>query len=333
MGGDFGPRFVVPACLAALERNPLLSIGLVGHPQQLEPLCARALPRLGGRLQLWPALDSIAMDDAPAQVLRGKPDASMRVALQQVRDGRAQACVSAGNTGALMALSRHVLKTLPGIDRPAIMTALPATTGRVYMLDLGANVDTRPANLLQFALMGSAALEVTGVRSPRVALLNIGIESVKGSALVRDTHELLQACTAVRYTGYIEADAVFRGEADVVVCDGFVGNVLLKGTEGMAHLLMDSLRSHVRASVWRRLLALLNRPMWRSLQDDWSPDHYNGALLLGVDGLVVKSHGGAGERAFLAAIELAARTAPGNLPVQLGRQMALQAQMSGGNVT
>lgn len=333
MGGDFGPRFVVPACIAALDRNPSLSIVLVGHPDQVSPLCELVLPRFADRLKLQPALECITMDDAPGSVLRGKPDASMRVALQMVRDGKADACVSAGNTGALMALARHVLKTLPDIDRPAIMTALPAENGRVYILDLGANVDTKPANLLQFALMGSAALEVTGVAAPRVALLNIGIESVKGSALVREAHSLLQTRTDIRYTGYIEADAVFRGEADVVVCDGFVGNVLLKGTEGVARLLSQSLRRQATATLWRRVLARLNASMWRTLRHEWSPDHYNGALLLGVDGLVVKSHGAAGERAILAALELATRAAPGDLAGRVAAQMAWQGSESPQDVT
>lgn len=324
MGGDFGPRFVVPACLAALERNPKLTICLVGDPHQLHPLCGELLSQSGSRLMLQPALESIAMDEAPAHVLRSKPDASMRVALQLVRNGQAQVCFSAGNTGALMALARHVLRTLPGIDRPAIMGALPTVNGRVHLLDLGANVDTRADNLLQFALMGAAALELAGARQPRVALLNIGTETLKGSQLVRDADILLRQRSDLNYLGYIEADAVFRGEADVVVCDGFAGNVLLKGVEGMARLLTQSLREHASATFWRRMLAWFNRGMWQELAQGWSPDHYNGALLLGVDGLVVKSHGGAGHQGLLAALELAA-TVPLDVPTRLARHLELGA--------
>lgn len=325
MGGDFGPRFVVPACLKAVQRNPQLSICLVGDPQQLLPLCAEQLSQPGSRLRVQSALECIGMGDAPAQALRSKPDSSMRVALQLVRDGQAQVCVSAGNTGALMALSRHVLRTLPGIDRPAIMTALPAATGQVHLLDLGANVDTRSEHLLQFALMGTAALEVAGAQRPRVALLNVGIESAKGSLLVRDADELLRERCDLNYQGYIEADAVFRGEVDLVVCDGFAGNVLLKGAEGVARLLTESLRQHASASPWRRLLGWFNQRMWRELSADWSPERYNGALLLGVDGLVVKSHGGAGPGALLAALERAAKV-PVDVPHKLAQHLALKAE-------
>lgn len=324
MGGDFGPRFVVPACLTALQRNPQLEICLVGDPKQLEPLCAEQLSQAGSRLSLHPALECIGMGDAPAQALRTKPDSSMRVALQLVRDGQAQVCVSAGNTGALMALARHVLRTLPGIERPAIMSALPTAKGRVHLLDLGANVDCRPEHLLQFALMGTAALEVAGEQRPRLALLNIGIESVKGSQLVRETDLLLRKRSDLNYQGYIEADAVFRGDVDLVVCDGFIGNVLLKGTEGVAHLLSESLRQQAKATTWRRILAWLNRTMWRELAIAWSPDNYNGAVLLGVDGLVVKSHGGASIPALVAALELAA-TVPADVPHRLAEHLALKA--------
>lgn len=321
MSGDQGPRIIVPACLAALRRNLSLKILLVGDPEQLSGLL-KSLPKaLAPRVRVHPATEIILMDDPPAQMLRGKPDASMRIALQLVRDGQACACVSAGNTGALMALARHVLKVIPGIDRPAIMTALPAQAGPVHLLDLGANVDTTAEQLVQFALMGSLAQELAGQQRPRVALLNVGIESIKGSQQVRQAAASLKQIDSIHYTGFIEADAVFANGADVVVCDGFVGNVLLKGAEGIARLMAGQLREEAQRTVWRKLLVALNCGLWRGLAKRWSPDRYNGAVLLGVQGLVVKSHGAAGERAFLAALEQAAQIAAEDLPARLAERL------------
>lgn len=321
MGGDFGPRCVVPACIASLIRYSSLHIILVGNPQQVEE-CMHELPSsVKQRLTILPAQDSIEMGDAPAQILRGKPDASMRVALQLVREGRAQACISAGNTGALMALSKHILKTLPQIERPAIMTALPTQKSTTHLLDLGANVDCSAEQLLQFAVMGSAAVRLGGVSQPRVALLNVGVESIKGNQQVRQAAELLAGLENINYIGYIEGDGVYRGEADVVVCDGFVGNVLLKSSEGLARLMAATLFEEVKRTFWRRSLAWLNRNMWSEVHKRWSPDHYNGALLLGVDGVVVKSHGAANQLAFEAAIQTAMLAVQENLPVRLGQQI------------
>lgn len=321
MSGDYGPRVIVPACFSALRRNSSLQIILVGDPARLSLLLTNTPAKLSARLRVHPATEVVLMEDPPARMLRGKPDSSMRVALQLVHDGQAAACVSAGNTGALMALARHVLKVIPGIDRPAIMTSLPAASGPVHLLDLGANVDATADQLVQFALMGSLALELDGVVQPRVALLNIGIESIKGSQQVRLAASCLEQAGSLNYTGYIEADAVFRNEADVVVCDGFTGNVLLKTTEGAARLMASQLREEAGRTLWRKLLALLNRGLWRELGRRWSPDRYNGAALLGVNGLVIKSHGGAGERAFLAALELAARMSREDLPARLAQRL------------
>ncbi len=324
MSGDHGPRFIVPACFSALRRNPSLQIILVGEPAQLSLLLKHTPAELSARLCVQPASEVVLMEDSPARMLRGKQDSSMRVALQLVHDGQAVACVSAGNTGALMALARHVLKVIPGIDRPALMTSLPAAKGPVYLLDLGANVDATADQLVQFALMGSLALELDGVARPRVALLNIGIESIKGSQQVRLAASCLEQASTLNYTGYIEADAVFRNEADVVVCDGFAGNVLLKATEGAARLLSNQLREEAGRTLWRKGLALLNQGLWRELSRRWSPDRYNGAALLGVNGLVIKSHGGAGERAFLSALELAARMAREDVPTRLAQRLDMQ---------
>lgn len=333
MSGDQGPRVIVSACLAALRRNPLLNIILVGNPEQLSALLGKTSGPLAARLRVHPATETVLMHDPPAQMLRGKPDSSMRIALQLVRDGQAGACISAGNTGALMALARHILKVIPGIDRPAIMSALPAQNGPVYLLDLGANVDSTAEQLVQFALMGSLALELAGQERPRVALLNVGIESIKGNQQVRQAAACLEQLDSIHYTGYIEADAVFTNGADVVVCDGFAGNVLLKGAEGVARLMVSQLREEAQRTLWRKLLMTLNSGLWRGLAKRWSPDRYNGAVLLGVCGLVVKSHGGAGERAFLAALEqamgIAGEDLPARLACRLGDQQNSLLQSSG----
>lgn len=321
MGGDFGPRYVVPACIASLIRYPSLHIILVGNAQQIELHMLDLSFSVKQRLTVQPAQENIEMSDSPAQILRGKPDASMRVALQLVREGRAHACVSAGNTGALMALSKHILKTLPQIERPAIMTALPTQKSTIHLLDLGANVDCSAEQLLQFAVMGSAAVQLGGVSQPRVALLNVGVESIKGNQQVRQAAELLAGLKNINYIGYIEGDGVYRGEADVVVCDGFVGNVLLKSSEGLARLMAATLFEEVKRTFWRRSLAWLNRNMWSEVHKRWSPDHYNGALLLGVDGVVVKSHGAANQLAIASAIGVATRAVQENLPMRLGQHI------------
>lgn len=317
MGGDFGPRLVVPACVSCLQRNPSLSIILVGQSELIEPLLHSVPSLIKDRLSLHSASEVVAMDEPPAQLLRCKSDSSMRVALELVRDGVAQACISAGNTGALMALSKHVLKKLPDIERPAIMTSVPTLSGQTYLLDLGANLDCSAQQLAQFARMGSAAVQLSGVVRPKVALLNVGLESNKGNQQVRAADELLRQQDSINYIGYVEGDGVYRGEADVVVCDGFVGNVFLKTSEGLARMLAQHLSQQNRATLWRRLLALLNLSMWRQLRRQWSPDSYNGAWLLGVNGIVIKSHGAASEQAFAIAVEHGLRAVEENLVARL----------------
>lgn len=220
MGGDFGPRCIVPASIACLSEFPSLHLVLVGQAPLLEELIAPVPAADRRRLQIEHASEVIAMDERPAQALRGKPDASMRVALDLVRNGRAQACVSAGNTGALMALSRYVLKTLPGIDRPAMVSAIPTERGHCHLLDLGANVDCSAEHLYQFAVMGAVAAEALGVDQPRVALLNVGTEDIKGNQQVKLASSLLQRAEGLNYIGYIEGDGLYRGEADWLFATG-----------------------------------------------------------------------------------------------------------------
>lgn len=317
MGGDFGPHCIVPACLQSMAEFPSLHLVLVGQASLLEELVVAAPAVDRSRLRILHAADVIGMAERPSQALRAKADSSMRVALQLVRDGEAQACVSAGNTGALMALSRYVLKTLPGIDRPAMVTAIPTEVGHTHLLDLGANVDCSAEHLYQFAVMGMVVAEALGVERPRVALLNIGTEDVKGNQQVKLAASLLQQASGLNYVGFIEGDGLYRGEADVVVCDGFVGNILLKASEGLAGMIAGRIQRLFSSSLLARLAALVAMPRLRGLQAELSPARHNGASFLGLQGIVVKSHGSAGEEAFRSAIRRAHREIREDLPQRL----------------
>jgi len=269
------------------------------------------------RLRIVDADEAIGMDERPTQALRTKPRSSMRVALELVRDGHAQACVSAGNTGALMALARHVLKTLPGVDRPAMATAIPTQDGACLLLDLGANVDCTAEHLYQFAVMGSVAAQSLGIEQPRVALLNVGTEDIKGNQQVKAASVLLRQAAGLNYLGFIEGDGLFRGEADVAVCDGFVGNILLKSSEGLAQMVALRVEALFRRSLMSRLVGALALPLLRQLRADLRPAQYNGASFLGLQGIVVKSHGSAGIEGFRSAILRAMQDVQHNLPDQL----------------
>jgi glycerol-3-phosphate acyltransferase PlsX len=300
-----------------LAEIPSLHLVLVGQESLLEELITRHSGVDRARLRIEHAAEVIGMAERPSQALRGKPDSSMRVALELLRDGKAQACVSAGNTGALMALSRYVLKTLPGIDRPAMVTAIPTARGHCHLLDLGANVDCSAEHLYQFALMGVVAAEALGVERPRVALLNVGTEDVKGNQQVKLAASLLQQAQGLNYIGFIEGDGLYRGDADVVVCDGFVGNILLKSSEGLAAMIAARIEALFHASLRARLLGLLALPLLRRLQRELGPVQRNGASFLGLQGIVVKSHGAAAPEAFQSAIRLALAEVRENLPQRL----------------
>lgn len=302
MGGDYGPRCTVPASLDCLSQYPSLRLALVGQPQRLKKYLDRHPGFDASRLDIVAAEEIVGMDERPSTVLRSRARTSMSVALEMVRDGRAQACVSAGNTGALMALARHVLKTLPGIDRPAMATAIPTEQGICLLLDLGANLDCNPEHLYQFGVMGSIAAEISGVQNPRVALLNVGVEDIKGNQQIRQAVPLFQGADDLNYQGFIEGDGVFRGEADVVVCDGFVGNILLKSSEGLARMVTRKAELVFRRSWRSRLAGIIALPLLRELRGELMPTRYNGATFLGLQGLVVKSHGAARREGFKAAI-------------------------------
>lgn len=317
MGGDFGPRCIVPASIACLAEYPSLHLVLVGQAPLIEELIAQAPGVDRARLRVEHAGEVIAMDERPANALRGKPDSSMRVALQLLRDGRVQACVSAGNTGALMALSRHLLKTLPGVDRPAMVTAIPTRSGGCHLLDLGANVDCSAEQLYQFAVMGAVAAEALGGVRPRVALLNVGTEEVKGNQQVKLAAGMLQRVKGLNYIGFVEGDGLYRGDADVVVCDGFVGNILLKSSEGLASMIAARIEALFKRSLASRLIGLLALPVLRRLRSELAPAQHNGASFLGLQGVVVKSHGAAGPEEFKSAIRRALTEIQENLPQRL----------------
>lgn len=317
MGGDYGPHCIVPACIASLAEFPSLHLALVGQASLLEELIAQHPGVDRSRLLVEHAGEVIGMDERPTQALRSKPDASMRVMLEQVRSGRAQACVSAGNTGALMALSLHILKPLPGIDRPAMVTAVPTAKGVCHLLDLGANVDCSAEQLYQFALMGAVAAEAQGVSEPRVALLNVGTENIKGNQQVKLAANLLQQAPGLNYIGFVEGDGLYRGEADVVVCDGFVGNILLKSSEGLVSMISARIEALFSENLVSKLAGAVALPLLKRLQDELAPAQHNGASFLGLQNIVVKSHGGASVEAFQSAIRRAVVEVRENLPQRL----------------
>lgn len=305
MGGDHGLKVTVAAALLALRAHPMLRLQLVGDQAQLGQALQSASGAERSRLDVIHASEVVAMDELPSKALRGKKDSSMRVAINLVKEGRAQGAVSAGNTGALMATAKFVLKTLPGIDRPAICAPMPSTVGRPYMLDLGANAECDAAQLTQFAVMGSALVTALhGVERPRVALLNIGEEEIKGNDAIKAAATALQH-SGLNYCGYVEGDGIFRGEADVVVCDGFIGNIALKTGEGVARLIRDFMKAEFLASPFSKLAAVIAKPVLTRLAARIDPRNYNGAALLGLNGLVIKSHGGADAASFANAIGVA----------------------------
>lgn len=322
MGGDHGPSVVVPAAVEMLARRAEISLVLVGDEAAIEQELSHHGNVARDRLVIQHTTQQVDMDELPSQALRGKKDSSMRVAVDLVKRGEASACVSAGNTGALMAIGRFVLKTIEGIDRPAIIAALPCPTGHVHLLDVGANVDSGPQQLAQFAMMGSVLVEaVDSVKQPRIGLLNIGEEEIKGNGRVRETAQLLSGMD-LNYIGYVEGDGVYRDEADVIVCDGFVGNVALKTTEGVAWMIAQFLREEFNRSVLTRLAGLVAMPVLRSLRSRIDPREYNGATLIGLRGIVVKSHGGADVVAFRHAIEMALAETRKNVPARIGSLIA-----------
>lgn len=323
MGGDHGPSVVIPAVLRALKLYPKTHFVLVGDKDVISSFLNEHNVQDDERLKIHHASQQVTMGESPAIALRTKKDSSMRVALNLVKDGTAAACVSAGNTGALMATARFVLKTIPGIERPAIVSALPTMKGHTYVLDLGANVDSSAEHLVQFAVMGSVLAElVDGKKNPTIGLLNIGSEEIKGNERVKEAARLLVE-TDLNYYGFVEGDGLYRGDVDVVVCDGFVGNVALKASEGVIHMIRHFLRQSFGRNIFTKLAGLIASPVLKHFRDELDPRAYNGANLIGLQGIVIKSHGGTDEIGFANAIKIAIIEAEQDIPTHISRHLEL----------
>lgn len=320
MGGDLGLRTSLPAALLAAHRFPNIRITLVGNAADI---CAHLGDSELAQFDIVHADDIVLMSDKPSVALRKKPQSSMRVAIDLLADAKVDAVVSAGNTGALMAIGCYRLKTLDGIDRPAICSSVPAVNGHCYLLDLGANVDCGAENLYQFAVMGSAlATVLDDIPQPRVALLNIGAEQTKGNEQVKNAGSLIEADSTLNYVGHLEGDKLFSSNADVVVCDGFVGNVALKTMEGTASYIADIVEQQFKRTLLTRALALLVAPVLKKIYQQLNPEQYNGASFLGLQGIVVKSHGSSSEQGFVNAIEQARREVSQDLLALIGRRLS-----------
>lgn len=331
MGGDHGPGVVVPAALDAIkEYGSSLKLILVGDQSVIEQVLKKHRAKPSEKLVIHHASEQVLMDESPASALRYKKDSSMRVAINLVKEQVADACVSAGNTGALMAIARFVLKTLPGIDRPAIIYSLPILSARrgvlserVRMLDLGANVDCTAEHLFQFAVMGSVLTQgVDGVHAPRIGLLNIGSEAIKGSEVVKTAAQLLGDTALLNYIGFVEGNDIYKGTADVIVCDGFVGNVALKTSEGLASLLVRALKNEFTKGLYSKFAALIAAPVLTLLKKKFDPSQYNGASLLGLNAIVIKSHGNANRKSYLQAIREAKLEVENNIVDKIRNKVA-----------
>jgi glycerol-3-phosphate acyltransferase PlsX len=322
MGGDHGPAVTLPAAIEFLEANPDAQVIAVGLAEPLAAALAKISSPAKSRLTVQAATEVVEMHEPPADALRRKKDSSMRVAINLVKEDRAHACVSAGNTGALMAISRFVLKMLPGVDRPAIASQLPTRTGITTVLDLGANVNCTPEQLLQFAVMGTALVSaVYHIERPTVGLLNIGEEDIKGNDVVKETAELLKL-SGLNFYGNVEGDDIYKGTTDVVVTDGFVGNVALKTSEGLAGMLYAFLKAEFTRNWLTKLAAAIAYPVLKSFGRRIDPRRYNGATLIGLKGVVVKSHGGADAMAFRSALEKAYTEASEGVLERIASRMA-----------
>ena len=317
MGGDHGPSVTVGAASLALDEIPGLELVLVGDQQQLQSELEKNGLSGSPRIRIQHASEVVGMDDQPVVALKKKKDSSMRVAINLVQQGTVQACVSAGNTGALMATSKFVLKTIKGISRPAICTTLPGIKGHTHMLDLGANLECEAKNLAEFALMGSVlAQSVEGTQNPTIGLLNIGSEAIKGSDLIKRASQLIGE-SRLNYHGFVEGDDIYKGTVDVIVTDGFVGNVSLKTGEGLAALVNHVLKSECNRNWFTRLGAICALPMLKAVRKKLDPRRYNGASLLGLNGIVVKSHGSADTSSYLNAIRIASIEIEKDVPLRI----------------
>lgn len=325
MGGDFGPPITIPAVKSVLLNNDTNSnicntkFLLFGDLSIIQAQLKIHKIDKHPCLTVLPSKQDVLMTDKPSIALKSKKESSMRLALEAVRDGRAHACVSAGNTGALMAISRFILKMLPGIDRPAIISALPTSrNGQVYLLDLGANVECNEQRLAQFAIMGNELCKgIDGVKSPKVGLLNVGEEEIKGSEKLRKAAGLIENLDGVQYSGFVEGNQIFCGDYQVIVTDGFTGNNVLKASEGLSVFLLEKIKDAFQKNWWTKLIGFLAKPVLNLFKDEINPERYNGACLIGLRGIVIKSHGSANIDATICAIQEAISQAKQKVPTRI----------------
>lgn len=325
MGGDAGPEVTIRATLHFLKNTRDVRVILVGDEAQIKPQLGMQSAGLDDRLEILPSKQTVDMDEAPVHALRNKKESSMWMAVELVKNERAQACLSAGNTGALLAIAYYLLRTLPGIERPALITELPGSSGSVHMLDLGAIMDCKAENLLQFAVMGSVLVTaIKGIVSPRIGLLNVGREEIKGNYLVKEADTKLRE-SSLNYIGYVEADRIYYGDCDVLVADGFSGNISLKTSEGVAAFIVQHIRAGFEKNILTRILGLCAKPVMNDVKKSVDSRCYNGATLIGLQGVVVKSHGNADELAFEHALHVAYAEARTNVPqmidIKLGQML------------
>ena len=321
MGGDHGPTETIPAALHILGRHEDLKLILVGREDVIREVLDQNRAKQADNLVIHHATEVVEMHESPSFALRNKKDSSMRVAVNLVKEEVAQACVSAGNTGALMAISRYVLKMLPGIDRPAICTTMPGIKGHTHILDLGANINPNSEQLFQFAVMGVELTKaVENIQDPSVGLLNIGEEEIKGNDMVKQAAALL-AASHINYLGFVEGNDFYTGKVDVIVCDGFTGNIALKASEGVAQLLTHHARNEFKKTLYGKLAALVSLPVLNAIRKSIDPRRYNGASLLGLKGIVIKSHGSADKLSFAHAIEEALVEVKKNVPSHISDRL------------
>ncbi len=322
-GGDFGLSVTINAGINALKSYDDLNVIFVGDQTGIEKELQKnsSYSKFVDRIEITHATEVINMSDSPSVALRHKKDSSMRVAINLVKNGAADACVSAGNTGALMSIARFVLKTIKGVDRPAIMSAVPTLSGPTHVLDLGANIDSKPRTLLQFGIMGSIAVQNTeNIESPSVGLLNVGSEELKGNEKSQETSELFKK-SSLNYIGFVEGDDIYKGNIDVIVCDGFEGNIALKASEGVAKMFSYFIKKSFNKNLFTKLIALIAQPVMRDFKSKVNPGKYNGASLLGLKGVVVKSHGNADVDSFFQAIKEAYLEAHAKITDKISTQL------------
>jgi phosphate acyltransferase len=323
MGGDHGLDVIIPACMHSVKKYPQLRLVLVGDLTSISKKIASYPLSVRSQCSIVHASQVVDMDELPSHAMRNKKDSSMRVALNLLKDQKVEACVSAGNTGALMATARFVLKTLPGIDRPAILAELPTAKNSTRVIDLGANIDSCAEHLFQFAVLGSALIQAVDKKlKPKVGLLNIGVEEIKGNDQVKRTAHMLSECNLINYVGYVEGNHFYTGDVDLVVCDGFVGNVALKASEGLAKLMISVLKESFQRNFLSKIIGLMAKPFLMHLKHRLDPARYNGASLLGLNGIVIKSHGGADTIMFQFAIEQAIKQVESNVIELVHNQIA-----------